>query len=455
MSRSSKDDRHQPSSEALSRYRVVSEVRVRVSRGEKNADAIEAVAAFEHPDFSGTMRKVSVRTIYRWCSDFERHGFPGLQPTSRTRIERSLVLPERLLDYLVEQKERDPRASIPELIRRARQQGIISFDAPIERTTVYRTLKRMGVYVGRRKKRHPYRDTRRFAYAHRMEMMLCDGKHFRAGRARARRVALFFLDDCTRYGLHVVVGTSESTELFLRGLYETIRRHGFAGIYYLDQGPGFISADTFDVVRKLENAPLIHGEAKYPEGRGKIERFNRTAKSDVLRGLDGRPDVDPDPGALELRLCHYVSEVYNRRPHESLDSATPAERFFADTKPLRFPETDAQLRDRFVVHFTRRVSADHVVSIDGTDYEIPRGHAGETIVVNKRLLDAQYTVEHQGKIVEIHPVDVVANARARRGRGRTEPGATQHPLPKSAADMVFDNDLAPIVGRDGGFTDNK
>ena len=43
--------------------------------------------------------------------------------------------------------------------------------------------------------------------------MLADGKHFRAGAARLRRVALFF-DDATRYGLQVLVGTAESSELF-------------------------------------------------------------------------------------------------------------------------------------------------------------------------------------------------------------------------------------------------
>ena len=455
MSRSLDAPRNQPSPEALFRYRVICEVCARVSCGEKNAAAIAAVAANAHSDFSGNQRSVSERTLYRWCADYARHGFAGLQPASRQRIERSLVLPERLLDYLVGQKERDPIASIPELIRRARELGVIALDEPIERVTVYRTLKRMGVYVGRRKKRGPHRDTRRFAYAHRMEMVLCDGKHFRAGGTRARRVALFFLDDASRYGLHVVVGTSESTELFLRGLYETIRRHGFAGIYYLDHGPGFFSADTFDVVHKLERALLIHGEVEYPEGHGKVERFNRTAKADILRGLDGRPDVDPDLGALELRLGHYLSEVYNRRPHESLDGATPAERFYADSKSLRFPETDEELRQRFVVHFTRRVTADHIVSIDSAHYEIPRGHAGETIVIYHRLLVDSYAVLHDGALVDIEIVDLAANARARRGHGRSEPPDVQHPLPKSAADLVFDRDLSPVVDRDGGFSDNS
>jgi hypothetical protein len=40
------------------------------------------------------------------------------------------------------------------------------------------------------------------------------------------------------------------------------------------------------------------------------KRFNRTIKADVLRGLDGHPDVDSDCGALELRLAHYIEHVY-------------------------------------------------------------------------------------------------------------------------------------------------
>lgn len=56
-------------------------------------------------------------------------------------------------------------------------------------------------------------------------MVLSDGKHFRAGALRARRVAMFFLDDATRCGLHVVVGTEgESAELFLRDPFEVVSR---------------------------------------------------------------------------------------------------------------------------------------------------------------------------------------------------------------------------------------
>jgi transposase InsO family protein len=433
----------------LFRYRLVSEVASRLLRGEDCADIVRDVVAQDHPDLSGRLRRVSERTLYRWLAQYKEQGFVGLLPAPRRRVERSVVLKDGLLDFICAQKAKDPQASLPELIRRARETGsVLRPHDRLDRTTLYRALKRMGAYVGRRRRRRPDRDTRRFQYPHRMQMLLCDGKHFRAGVARARRVALFFLDDASRYGLDVVVGTSESASLFLGGLYQTSRRYGIADIYYLDRGPGFIAEDTFEVVRKL-GALLVHGEAAYPEGHGKIEKFNQTAKHDLLRGYDGRADIDPDPNALSLRLQHYLREVYNHRPHESLGGATPYERFRTDERPLRMPQSDEELRSRFVLHIKRTVTADHTVSVDSVDCEIPRGHAGEQILVHHRLLDDSLAVLHDGRLVDIHPVDLHANARARRARARDND--TQNPLPRSAADLAFERDFLPVVDPDGGL----
>ena len=143
-----------------------------------------------------------------------------------------------------------------------------------------------------------------------------DGKHFRAGGARAKRVALFYLDDATRYGLDVVVGPSESTELFLHGLYQLVRQHGLPDLLYLDHGPGFISTDTLAVVEGGLGTWLVHGRARYPAGRGAVERFNRTAHEQILRAFDGATDVDADGHALTLRLRHYLQR-YNDTPQSS------------------------------------------------------------------------------------------------------------------------------------------
>jgi len=440
------------SAEALFRYTVVSQVHSLELAGQPSTGAIREVSQRLHYQHNGVARRISERTLYRWLAAYQEQGMAGLELTPRPRTDASLVLAVNLLSFVVDQRRADPDASIPELIKRARELGKIAPGTRVVRQTVYRALRRMGVSTGRRKKRRD-RDSRQFAYPHRLDMVLTDGKHFRTGARRLRRVALFFLDDATRYGLHVVVGTAESAPLFLRGLYELIRKYGIAGIYYMDRGPGFIAEDTVAVIGRM-NRPLIHGEEAYPEGHGKVERFNQTVKAALLRHLDRRPDVDPDCRALELRLQHYLREVYNHERHEGLGGVTPYERFHGDAKPLCFPEDDESLRRLFLVSLSRRVASDHTIPIDSTDYEVPRGYAGHRISVHRHALSGEVLFLHDGRFIKLVPVDPVANARARRGRRRDALDEdVVGPLPKSAAELAFDRDFSPIVGPDGGFSD--
>ncbi|MCP3980170.1 MAG: transposase [bacterium] len=441
------NERQDHSSEALFRYFVVSKVVAQVLGNEPRSDAIRAVAADAHMFFGGSLRRCSARTIYRWISAYELDGISGLEP--KLRMTRSSALPAKLLDFLVEENRGDRRASIPELIRRARERDVLEPDEIVHRSTVFRACKRMGLSITRRKKAK-HRDSRRFAYPHRMDMVLCDGKHFRAGEQRHKRVALFFIDDATRSALHTVVGTSETQELFQRGVYGCIAKHGLMSACYVDHGPGFIAADTIAVFANLD-IPLIFGEVGYKEGRGKVERFNRTADADVLRNLDGRPDVDSDCRALELRLQHYTDQEYAHRPHEGLDNGTPWQRFHNDPKPLRFPEDRQALRSKFEVWLTRRVSSDHIVSIDSALYELPKGHAGRIVMLRRRLLDGTIGFLHDGRVIDLHHVDLAANARARRARPGEQDDQPE-PMPrKSAADLAFEHDFGPVVSDDGGL----
>jgi transposase InsO family protein len=420
------------------RYQVVSQVLTRITGGETQREAVLAVAALEHY-FPGDdrPRRVSERAIYLWLGQYRVEGLTGLETSPRTPSSPSgSSLPPKFMEFLVNVKTQDSRASIPEIIRRAGQMGILKPEDAVDRTTVYRVAKRRGLWVAHQRQSRD-RDVRRFAYPHRMDMILCDGKHFRAGVSRARRVVMFFLDDATRRLLHAVVGTSENALLFQRGLYEMILKHGLFTAIYLDQGPGFIAEDTIAVVNGL-GAILIHGEKAYPQGHGKIEKLNQTAKNDVLCGLDRRPDVDPEPRALELRLQHYAETQYNHRPHESLQKESPFDRFMRDTK----------------VYLSRTVTKDNVVSVDSISYEMPRGHDGKKVVLRRKLLDGgRLFFLHEGRLIELHPVDLEENARSRRGKGNRDDEEIEHPLPPSAADLAYQRDLGSVVDPDGGCPD--
>jgi putative transposase len=438
-----------PSPDELLRCQVVAELRSKLACGKTLEEAVAEISARTHFIICiGDVVLVLKRSIYRWWSKFKAEGWPGLRTGRSRRPRLYLALPEKLLGFLREEKKLDRYASVPELLRRARELELVGADEAFDRVTVWRACKRLGLPLRRVPGKREV-DSRRFAYPHRMMMVLCDGKHFRASPRRTRRVALFFLDDATRRGLACVVGTSECTQLFLRGLHKVICKCGRMDSLFLDNGPGFKSDDTHSACVALD-INLILGTAGYPEGHGKVERFNQTAVSAVLRGLCAA-DVDDSCAALELRLEHFLEHQYNLRPHEALEQRSPLARWDADTRQLRFPESEAALRDKLVVTEVRKVSRDNVVPIDGVAFEVPRGHADTSLSVRRNLLSGELFVLHDGRLVQLHPVDLAANAVARRAKVGAPPPDDDEGTPRTAASIAFTRHLGSVVGPDGGF----
>lgn len=431
---------------ALYRWAVVSQVQSLVLGGLSLAGAVARASRQSYPDPSGELRPARRSSIYRWLAAYEKEGLDGLFDAKREAKGSSL--PPDFLAFLIAEKKADPEASIPDVIAKALELRLIA--KALDRTTVYRAARRLNLPL-LRKESAEESDKRPFAYPHRMQMMLVDGKYFRAGAERRKRLAFFFLDDATRVVLDVFVSTAgESTDFFLRSLFEVMKTYGFMGACYLDRGPGFRSDDTRRLFAALE-IPLILGAAGYPEGRGKLERFNRTVGRQLLRSL-GKPGIDPSPKALELRIRHYLHERYNQREHNGL-KGIPKERFDNDERPLRFPKSEAELRQAFVLTDTRKVREDNVIPWNDVLYEVPLGYAGTRITVYRDVIGLTIQMLHHGQLVTLKPVNLAQNARERRGKkgkGQAKTPAPVAPI-TTAAEIHFNRDFGPIVGPDGGF----
>lgn len=439
------------SARALFRYQVVSALRGLLLGGVGRMEAIEQVATMEHWDGTSS-RRLSPRTLRRWLKAFETNGLAGLEPKSRSCVETSQVLAAELIAFLRTEKQSDEEASVPELLRRAKERGLVAPSQRVDRTTVWRAFRRLAVPTTR-VQRLAFKDMRRFEYPHRMMMCLADGKHFRAGVSRLERVALIYLDDCSRFGLGAIVGTSETSCLFLEGLHQVISRHGLMEAMFLDGGSGFRANDTHAVAARLEIA-FMHGTPHYPEGRGKIERFNQTLLSQLLRGFDGNPEIDPEATALALRINHWLANGYNRTPHEGIGGQSPEQKWQADAKPLRFPSSREWLDERFVLTHVRKRRKDRTVPFDGVHYELPLGYnqPSVTLVRPVRQPDLIYLQDGEQR-VRLHPVDAAANAYVRRAKKAAKAAANDEPKPvATAAAIHFEATFAPLIDGDGNYT---
>jgi len=439
------------SPEALFRYGLVSYVELLVLSGNCLAEAVRKVSGQVHEDQRGRQRAVSRRTLYRWVAAYRRESLDGLEPKARDCVGASVVLHDNFINYLKAERDLDRDASVPELIRRARELGVIRCRQTVSRITVWRALRRLRLATSRRKGQK--RDSRRHEYSERMQMSHSDFLHFRAGAPRLRRAACYMLDDATRYGLDVRVsaGTGEKPEVFLKLLFSVIELCGLMDACFTDRGPAYKADDTAAVMANL-GVLHIKGQARYPAGHGKIERFNQSTRSRILRCFDGNPAVDPDPGALTLRLRHDLHEVYNNTPHEALGGDTPRQRWQASKRKLR-PVPDRELRSKFIMRHARGVSNDHVVKFKGGLYEVPRGLAGEKVVLLKNILDGSLSLVHEDRLVCLAPVDPQANATSPRARHDKKKDTKT--ITKTASAISFERAYGTVLDADGGCQDKE
>jgi len=440
-----KDHSHPGWATALMRYDAAKYVEMLVQMGKTKSGAAEIASKKPLSDHKGGEKRHSFSSLIRWYDLYKAGGIDAL--FDRPHPSRGLTMDPGLLKFLIDEKHKDPEASIPEVIARARENDIVGKNERIDRTTVYRAARRLNLPLLRRI-RSEATNMRPFAFEHRMMMILCDGKVFRAGPHGLKRIALFFIDDATRYILDVFVGTSETTIFFLSSLLSIISNFGVMSRLFLDRGPGFRSGDTKKVVANMD-IHLILSTADYPEGRAKIERFNGTVTQDVLRGLN-KPEIDASCESLEIRLRHYCRERYNVRPHSGINNQHPEDTFSNDSRPLSFPYDEDELRRLFYVTTTPKVRRDNVLSCGGTIYEVPLGYTGRRVTTYRDVLSGKVYILHNGEFIELHPPDLAANARERRQKlSQTH---TVEPV-TTAAELHFNREYDPIVEPDGGFPD--
>jgi len=82
---------------------------------------------------------------------------------------------------------------------------------------------------------------------------------------------------------------------------------------------------------------------------------------------------------------------------------------------------------------------------------MPRGYSGSWVVLRHQVLDDVVRFRHHDKLITLQPVDLVQNARDRRGARDAASGAKEQatPPPKTAAHLLFDQEHQAAVTTDG------
>jgi transposase InsO family protein len=227
------------------------------------------------------------------------------------------------------------------------------------------------------------------------------------------------LDDHSRFVVALEAMHSEREIDMLGLLCRAVRRHGLPDALYLDNGSTY-SGDTLRIGCERLGVTLIHARPYSPEARGKMERFWRTLREGMLDHMGSLSSLHD----VNVRLWAFLDQHYHQAPHAGLLGRAPATAWNSANHPIDALD-EAKLRAALTVHERRRVRRDTTLSIDGVVWEIDQGYlAGRIVTVGRCLTDVDVPpwVEHEGKRLELHPVDPAKNARI--GRKPRHPGGS-------------------------------
>lgn len=192
-------------------------------------------------------------------------------------------------------------------------------------------------------------DRRRFAFVQAGELWMSDVMHGpRVGvgdRTRRKTYLIAFIDDATRVVPSAAFALSENTQTFLSVLQQSILRRGLPQRLSVDNGANYRSQQLALVCAKRGIA-LIHARPDRPQGKGKIERFFRTVRAQVLTRLTAADTASLT--ALNRRLAVWIEGEYHHSPHRGLAGLTPLEQWAQHAAGVRFPEPGLDLTDLFL-----------------------------------------------------------------------------------------------------------
>ena len=274
---------------------------------------------------------ISRKTGYKWVKREKETG--SLEEKSRAPHRPAGKTTKEIEEQILRVREENPcwgGKRIKKVLENAGYEGI-----PSEKTCT-NILKRHGYIDPAEAMKH--KRFQRFQRESCNELWQMDFKGDFLLGDKSRCYPLDILDDHSRY---CILLEAKSAQLgVIESLERAFRVYGLPDALLSDNGPQF--AGTHKGLSRFERFLMdldvlpIHGRPYHPQTQGKIERFHRSMKAEVLRS------VPEDIRSAQKSLNSWRWKYNEIRPHHALGMKTPADvyvpstRSFAPPKPFEY-----------------------------------------------------------------------------------------------------------------------
>lgn len=406
---------------ALFRSQIVGPLtRQLLQRGELSAELSALSHKLFRPPGLERSRSFSIPTLERWYYAYREGGMLALCPKPRSDAGHAHKLSDAQRELLRDIRKEHPTASASLILRTLMDDGRLAKDE-LKESTLRRFYREQGLDRASVLARTSDRVRLRWQ-AERPGALwhadVCHGPVLHGGGIPQPVRIHALLDDASRYVVSIRAYSTEQEQDMLHLMVSALRRHGAPDALYLDNGSTY-RGDVLRIGCERLGITLLHARPYDAPARGKMERFWRTLRQGCLDFIGELGSLHD----LNVRLWAFVDQYYHQATHGALFGRSPAQ-IYGDALDRPCDSlTEQQICQALTVRERRRVRRDSTLSVDGNDYELDDFFLTGKVVTIVRCLVDQGTaqaprpyVEHEGKRLELHPVDPVLNAKRKRAR---------------------------------------
>jgi len=397
---------------AVFRFSVIADfvTAIAMSRAEKKRLMREKCARKWQIPFSEKTR-ISQGTTHRWCRVYRNSGgdLKSLYPQDRSDQGKARAMDEETCLSLIELRRQMPAVNVPQLIEQMNGQNRVTPGIMLNNSSVYRFLHQQNLMAPQMKK--PV-DRRKFEAELPNDLWQSDVMHGPKvdmdGKMR-KTYLIAIIDDHSRMIVHARFYLSEKLSFYLQAFENAIATRGLPRKLYVDNGAAFRSRHLDYIAASLAIS-LIHAKPYTPQGKGKIERWFKTVRTNFLALFKGSTMSE-----LNEALTQWITESYHKKIH-SATGQTPFQRFTGKMHCLR--SAPANLKDYFRKVARRTVAKDRSVTLCGMLYEAPVALIGKRVELLYHDSEPEKVeVKYQNKSFGmIRPVNLNVNYRVKRDK---------------------------------------
>ncbi|MBA3800763.1 MAG: IS481 family transposase [Geodermatophilaceae bacterium] len=375
---------------------------------------------------------VSKSWLYELLQRHRTEGDAVFEPRSRRPESSPTAIPAEVADLIIELREKLTSTGLDAGPDTIGWHLAHHHDVTVSRATISRYLTKAGLVAPEPKKR-PKSSYIRFQAAMPNECWQSDFTHYRLtrpdGRPGADSETLSWLDDHSRYALHVTAHVRVTGPIVLTTFRKAVAEHGIPTSTLTDNGMVFTTRlsggkrgagtrNGFEHELRRLGVVQKNSRPNHPTTCGKVERFQQTMK----KWLRGQPDQPTTVAELQTLLDRFVDEYNNRRPHRSLEHrATPATAY--TSRPKATPggrDDDAHDRvRRDIVDKSGKITLRYNAQMYSIG--IGRTHARTRVIVLVQDLDIRIIDAATGELIRELTLDP---SQRYQGTGRP-PGPTR------------------------------